>query len=152
MDRAAASSTGRRDTEHAEFIIFVGANPLEANYGPPLRAGQAHRRASSTGRLKIAVVDPRFSRSASKAWKWLPNKPGTEAAIALGMIRWIIEQRRYDARYLANANRAAATADGEPTWSNASWLVKIEEGEPGKFLPGVRGRASVATSDHLRRR
>jgi tetrathionate reductase subunit A len=121
------------DTEHAEFLIFVGANPLEANYGPPLRAGKLTK-GIVTGRLKIAVVDPRFSRSASKAWKWLPNKPGTEAAIALGMIRWVIEQRRFDSKYLANANRAAATADGEPTWSNASWLVKIEEGHPGKFL------------------
>ena len=130
------------DTEFAEFIIFVGANPLEANYGPPLRAAKMTGGIVS-GRLKIAVVDPRFSRSASKAWKWLPNKPGTEAAIALGMIRWIIEQGRFDAKYLANANRAAAAADGEPTWSNASWLVKIDGGQPGKFL-----RASeIALSD-----
>ncbi|MDR7483968.1 MAG: molybdopterin-dependent oxidoreductase [Armatimonadota bacterium] len=121
------------DTEHAEFIIFVGANPLEANYGPPLRAGKVTGGIVS-GRLKIAVVDPRFSRSASKAWKWIPNRPGTEAAVALAMIRWIIEQRRFDAKYLANANRAAAAADGEPTWSNASWLVKIEDHQPGKFL------------------
>jgi len=26
------------DTGNAEFILFVGANPYEANYGPPLRA------------------------------------------------------------------------------------------------------------------
>ena len=121
------------DTEFADFIIFVGANPLEANYGPPLRAAKLTK-GIVDGRLKIAVVDPRFSRSASKAWKWLPNKPGTEAAIAMAMVRWIIENRRYDAKYLGNANRAAATADGEPTWSNASWLVKIEDGRPAKFL------------------
>ncbi|MDR7419335.1 MAG: molybdopterin-dependent oxidoreductase [Armatimonadota bacterium] len=121
------------DTEHAEFIIFVGANPFEANYGPPLRAAKLTK-GIADGRLKIAVVDPRFSRSAAKAWKWLPGRPGTEAAIALGMVRWIIENRRFDARYLSNANRAAATADGEPTWSNASWLVKIEDGRPTRFL------------------
>lgn len=129
------------DTEHAEFIIFVGANPLEANYGPPLRAGKLTK-GIVTGRLKIAVVDPRFSRSASKAWKWLPNKPGTEAAIAMAMVRWIIEQRRFDAKYLANANRAAATADGEPTWSNAAWLVKIEDGHPGRFLRAAEAGVS----------
>jgi anaerobic selenocysteine-containing dehydrogenase len=121
------------DTEHAEFIIFVGANPMEANYGPPLRAAKMTKNIVS-GRLKIAVVDPRFSRSASKAWKWIPNRPGTEAAVAMAMTRWIIEQGRFDGKYLANANQAAARADGEPTWSNASWLVKIEEGRPARFL------------------
>ncbi len=38
----------------------------------------------------------------------MPIKPGSEGALALGMIRWIIENQRYDARYLANANKAAA--------------------------------------------
>ena len=28
------------DTANSEFIIFVGASPMEANYGPPLRAGK----------------------------------------------------------------------------------------------------------------
>jgi anaerobic selenocysteine-containing dehydrogenase len=123
------------DQESAEFMIFAGVNPFEASQGPPLR-GRRITENLVAGRLKYAVIDPRLSRTAAKAWKWLPNKPGTEAAIALGMIGWIIENERYDARYLANANKAAAAADGEPTWSNAAWLVKIEEGEPGKFLRG----------------
>jgi anaerobic selenocysteine-containing dehydrogenase len=33
----------------------------------------------------------------------------------MGMIRWIIENKKYDARYLTNANKAAAKVDGEPT-------------------------------------
>ncbi|MDR5694188.1 MAG: molybdopterin-dependent oxidoreductase [Armatimonadota bacterium] len=122
------------DTANARFIIFVGASPFEGNYGPPLRSskitdGIVH------GRLKIAVVDPRLSKTAAKAWKWVPIKPGTEAALALGMIRWIIENKRYDARYLQNANKGAAKADGEPTWTNATWLIKIgPDGRPGRFL------------------
>ncbi|MFN4179322.1 MAG: molybdopterin-dependent oxidoreductase [Armatimonadota bacterium] len=122
------------DTGNAEFIIFVGASPFEGNYGPPGRSVRVTN-SLSRGTMKIAVIDPRFSKTASKAWKWIPIKPGTESAFALAMIRWIIENKRYDARYLANANKAAAKADGEPTWSNATWLVKIDEkGNPGKFL------------------
>ena len=64
----------------------------------------------------------------------MPIKPGGEGAMALAMIRWILDHERYDARYLTNANRAAAKADGEPTWCNATWLVKIDKGEPGGFL------------------
>ncbi len=124
------------DLESAEVVIFVGSNVLEGGYGPPLRAGKLTGGIAS-GRMKIAVLDPRFSPLAAKAWKWLPTIPGTDTAVAMAMMRWIIEQRRFDAQYLANANRAAATADGEPTWSNAPWLVKIEGGRPTRFLRAV---------------
>jgi len=122
------------DLANAEFVIFVGASPLEGNYGPPLRIPKIMEGLTS-GRLRFAVVDPRFSKTASKAWRWLPNKPGTEGALALGLIRWVIDNQRYDARFLANANKAAAKADGEPTWCNAAWLVKLgKDGAPGAFL------------------
>jgi tetrathionate reductase subunit A len=121
------------DQQSADFILFVGASPFEANYGPTNRGSRIAERLAA-GDLKIAVVDPRASKTAAKAWKWVPIKPGGESALALGMIRWVLENRRYDARYLANANKAAAKADGEPTWCNATWLVKIEKGQPGAFL------------------
>ncbi|MBI3029515.1 MAG: molybdopterin-dependent oxidoreductase [Candidatus Rokubacteria bacterium] len=122
------------DTGNSEFIIFVGASPLEGNYGPPLRIPKITEGLTS-GRLRLAVVDPRFSKTAAKAWRWLPNRPGTEGALALALIRWVIDNQRFDARFLANANKAAAKADGEPTWTNAAWLVKLEkDGAPGAFL------------------
>lgn len=122
------------DTSNAEFIIYWGANVLEANYGPTLKNPKIMKGLTS-GRLKVAVIDPRFSHIASKAMKWIPIAPGTDAAFAMGMIRWILENERFDATYLANANKAAAAADREPTWSNGAWLVKIgSDGKPGKFL------------------
>lgn len=119
------------DQSGAEFILFVGSSPFEANY-PPLRTPNITLGLTS-GRLKIAVVDPRLSKTAAKAWKWLAARPGTEAALAMGMIRWIVENGRHDQQYLANANKAAAKQDGEPTWCNASWLVKTKNGQ---FLRG----------------
>jgi anaerobic selenocysteine-containing dehydrogenase len=121
------------DQQAADFMLFVGASPYEGNYGPTNRALRISQRVAD-GSLKIAVVDPRASRIAGKAWKWVPIQPGGEGAMALGMIRWIIDNQRYDARYLTNANRAAAKADGEPTWCNAAWLVKIDKGQPTTFL------------------
>jgi anaerobic selenocysteine-containing dehydrogenase len=81
-------------------------------------------------RVKIAVVDPRFSKLASKAWKWVPIQPGTDGALAMAMIRWILDNDRHDKAFLGAANKAAATAAGESSWSNAAWLVKAN----GKFL------------------
>ncbi|MBI2987822.1 MAG: molybdopterin-dependent oxidoreductase [Deltaproteobacteria bacterium] len=139
------------DQQGSEFIIFVGVNPFEANVGPTFRA-QRITDGLVSGRLKYVVIDPRLSRTAALAWKWLPNKPGTEAAIALGMIRWVIDNKRFDERYLRNANRAAASADKEPTWCNASWLVRLDkEGKPGGFLRasgvGLAPKESRKTSD-----
>jgi anaerobic selenocysteine-containing dehydrogenase len=121
------------DSMNSEFIIFFGTGFVEANFGPPNMAEKVTE-GLTTRRLKVAVVDPRMSKSAAKAWKWLPVKPGSDAALALAMVRWIIENRRYDAKYLAAANKSAAKAIGEPTWSNATHLVKIEKDGPGKLL------------------
>jgi anaerobic selenocysteine-containing dehydrogenase len=125
------------DTASASFVIFVGASPFEANYGPTNRVPRITDRYAN-GEMKFAVIDPRLSKIAGKAWKWLPNKPGSEGAIALAMIQWVIANERFDGKYLALANKAASAAAKEPTWCNASWLVKIdpEKGTPGKFLHG----------------
>ena len=123
------------DLGNAEFILFVGSSPYEANYGPPWRASKVSQGIVDSG-IKIAVVDPRCSKTAARAWKWLPVRPNGVAAVGWGMIRWIIENQRYDARYLANANKAAAKADNEPTWTQTAWLVKIKDGKPATFLRG----------------
>lgn len=120
------------ELEKAEFVLFVGANIFEANYGPPVRVARITEGISS-GRMKYAVLDPRHSKLATHAWKWVPTAPGKDTAVAMGMIRWIIENKRYDAKYLTCANKAAAKAAGEPTWSNASWLIKMVDGKPTVF-------------------
>lgn len=121
------------DTENSRFILFVGSNLFEANYGPPNRTARLTKNLVS-GETKVAVVDPRFSKIASKAWKWLPIKPGTDAALAMAITRWIIEQKRFDAKFLACANKAAAKAAGEDSWCNATWLVALKDGKPGKLV------------------
>lgn len=122
------------DVRNSEFVIFVGASPFEGNYGPPWRAPAITAGAVERS-LKYAVVDPRLSKTAAKAWKWLPNRPGTEGAMALALIGWVIDQERYDAAYLSAANKAAAGAAGYPTWTEAAWLVKLgEDGQPTTFL------------------
>ena len=120
------------DTANSEFVIYVGANLFEANYGPPQRVPKATE-ALVSGR-KFAVIDPRLSKLAAKAWRWIPIKPGSDAAFALGMVRWMLENERYNKAYLALANQAAATAAGEPNFTNATWLVKVKDGLPGKHL------------------
>jgi tetrathionate reductase subunit A len=121
------------DTENSRFILFVGANIFEANYGPPNRSMRLTDNLV-TGRTRIAVADPRFSTAASKAWRWLPVQPGRDGALAMGFIRWMLDEGRYDADFLACANPAAAAERGETSWTNASLLVRIEDSGPGALV------------------
>jgi tetrathionate reductase subunit A len=114
------------DLKNAEFVIFVGSNVFEGGYGPPLRTSKITNGLTER-RLRFAVVDPRMGKLGAKAWKWLPAQPGSEAALALAMIQWIIANNRYDNNYLSAANKAAAIKANEPNWSNAAWLVKIDK-------------------------
>ncbi|NOY82931.1 MAG: molybdopterin-dependent oxidoreductase [Kiritimatiellaeota bacterium] len=117
------------DLLNCEFVLFWGTGAFSANFGLTCMAEKVTT-GTISGRLKTAVVDPRLSNDAGKADWWLPVKPGADGALAQWMIRWILENKRYDARYLANANKAAAQADHEPTWTNATHLVKIVDGHP----------------------
>lgn len=122
------------DYRWSRFVIFWGTGAFEANFGPTPMAEQITRSLVEKG-LKLAVVDPRFSKTAAHAHWWVPVKPGGDLSLALGMIQWIIANQRYDSKFLTNANRAAAAQDGEKSWTNASWLVKIDQdGQPGAFL------------------
>lgn len=117
------------DTSNVEFLLAIGSAYIEGGYGPTHHATKMMKRLKDK-KIKIAVVDPRFSKIASKAYKWVPVKPGMEGAFALAMCRWIIENNKFDTKFLECANKAAAAAAGEQSWTNASWLVK----EDGSFL------------------
>jgi tetrathionate reductase subunit A len=115
------------DYTRSEFVIFWGTGFAEANFGPTPLGPKLTQSIVDHG-LKVAVIDPRLSKSAAKGW-WIPVKPGGDLALAMAMIRWILDSKRFDEAFLRNANKAAAVANGESTWSNASWLVRADNGK-----------------------
>ena len=129
MTRDLVAAKGKKhfmpDFLNSEFVIFWGTGFAEANFGLTPMA-ELVTRAVTEERLKVAVIDPRLSKSAGKAWRWIPVKPGGDAALALGMIRWIIENDRFDADYLENPSLAAAIEDGETTSTDATHLVRTD--------------------------
>ncbi len=112
------------DILEAKYIMLFGSSFLEANF-PLVALAQKLMDFRARGG-KYVVVDPRFSNTAALADRWVPVKPGGDAALALGMARWMVENGKYDAKYLANANQAAAKAAGEPTWTDATRLVVVD--------------------------
>jgi anaerobic selenocysteine-containing dehydrogenase len=75
----------------ADCIMIWGGNPVNS-HGPRGRdALEAKKRGA-----KLIVVDPRRIQLAQKADLWLQIRPATDAALALGMMRLIIEEGLYD--------------------------------------------------------
>jgi tetrathionate reductase subunit A len=114
------------DVMNSEFVILFGTSPFDAGFGPTpmvekITKGLVERN------FKYAVVDPRLSKTAAKAWRWLPVKPGMDAAIAMGIARWVIENERYDRTFLENPNQDAAEEDGETNSTDATHLVRTDE-------------------------
>jgi len=114
----------------SEYIIFFGANPLEADF-PMVGLARNLMQFKRNGG-KYVSVDPRFNNTAAQAHQWVPISPGTDAALAMGIMNWIIEHGAYDMTYLVNANKAAADADGEPTWTDSTYLVGTFTDSEGK--------------------
>ena len=130
------------DLENTEFCIYIGTAP--GNAGNPFkRQGTLLAKArSGSQKFSYVVVDPVLTNADNLASgdrsRWVPIKPGADGALAMGMIRWIIEQERYDRQYLVQPNLKLAEAAGEASWSNATHLVIVQQGHPrdGRFLRG----------------
>ena len=121
------------DLSFCEFVLFWGTGAFTANFGLTPMSEKVTNGKIERG-LKVAVVDPRLSNDAGKADWWLPVKPGTDGALAHMFMRWMFENNRFDAAYLANANRAAADAGNEPSFTNATHLVVVEDGRAARLL------------------
>jgi cysteine desulfurase NifS len=81
------------DIENSELLVVWGANP--ATDSPPL---DMHRLEAARKRgAEVVVIDPRRSETAVRTnAEWVPIRPGTDGALALGMLNVLIEEELYD--------------------------------------------------------
>lgn len=81
------------DMENADLLVVWGANP--ATDSPPL---DMHRLEAAARRgAEIFVIDPRRTETAKRTGAtWIPIRPGTDGALALGLIEVMIEEEIYD--------------------------------------------------------
>ncbi len=82
--------------ETTECAILWGVNPAESDNSLFWRQVQAYRR---TGKPLI-VIDPRETRTARLTEHWLAPIPGTDAALALGMLHVIIAENLYPKQFV----------------------------------------------------
>ncbi|MEV7522779.1 molybdopterin-dependent oxidoreductase [Streptomyces sp. NPDC091371] len=112
------------DYAHADLALLWGFNPAKT-----WLAQSAAVSAAQAAGMKLAVVDPRRSTSALRADHWLRVRPGTDAALALGLANLLIESGAYDERFVRS-------------WTNAPLLVRTGTGRflrAAELAPGAAG-------------
>jgi anaerobic selenocysteine-containing dehydrogenase len=149
---------GFTEVNDAEVIVLWGINLSETNGSKHMRVRDAQKRGA-----RSIVVDPRPTRSAREADLWLRVRPGTDAALALGLINVLIERGWYDKDFIAKwtvgfddlAKRAAQYPPERVaaiTWVPAEDIRKAAEmfGTAGAsalytFIGATMGGNSIAT-------
>lgn len=83
-------------TEETGCVIIWGTNPAESDnsafWRALLRVGKSD--------VPLVVIDPRLTRTARAANLWLAPRPGTDCALALGMIHVIIRDGLVDREFV----------------------------------------------------
>ncbi len=147
------------DIAAARLLVSFGADFLETwlSNVEYARAFAEARRRHQRDAMRFVAVEPRLSLTAANADEWLPARPGSEAALALGLVREIIVSGR--ARVTAaEADRIRQLADGfDPAAAEQRTGVPAERirrlardfaaAEPGLALgPGVAASGPAATA------
>lgn len=84
------------DAENAECIFLWGINPTDSSLPRHLKIQDAIKRGA-----KLIIADPRKTHFTQKADVHLQPRPGTDGALALGMLRVIVEENLYDAKFVS---------------------------------------------------
>lgn len=103
------------DWDNLRFGLFLGTSPAQSG-NPFKRQGRQLANARMRDEFRYVVVAPALPLTTTLANdhnRWVPVLPGTDSALVMGMIRWIIEQERYNADYLALPGEVAMQAAGE---------------------------------------
>ncbi len=95
--------------KNMKSLVLWGTAP---SYSGPSQAGRVLAEMRAYG-AKTVVIDPRFTPDATKADVWLPIRPGTDVALMLTWVKYIIDNNLYDKEFVLK-------------WTNLPYLVNIK--------------------------
>ena len=85
------------DFVQSRYIVLFGWNPTSATKWSHLP--RVISRAIENG-ARFVVVDPNLSQTAARAHWWIPLRPGTDGALALGVAHEIIKRGYHDQAFI----------------------------------------------------
>ncbi|MET7639363.1 molybdopterin-dependent oxidoreductase [Streptomyces sp. NPDC005438] len=100
------------DYSATDLAVLWGHNPAKTWLAQAVAVREGLDRGA-----RLAVVDPRRSTSARDADHWMRVRPGTDAALALGVARHLITGGHYDDAFVRS-------------WTNGPTLIRQDTGQP----------------------
>jgi molybdopterin-containing oxidoreductase family molybdopterin binding subunit len=162
---------GVPDPVHSKYIMLFGSQ-----FGSVVHYDTMHSARALAGRrpgdLHVVAIDPVCSPAASRAEEWVPIRPGTDAALILGMVNQLLNElhvfdepfvKRFtngpyligpDGRYVRDPDSRKPMV-----WDGADGAAKPFDEEVGDFVltgtydvDGVEAKpAFQVLADHVRR-
>ena len=125
------------DYENASLIVVWGTNP--ATDSPPLtlrKILEARERGAA-----VVVIDPRRTKTVELCnAEWVPIRPGTDGALALGMCNVLISEELYNEEFVENWTH------GFKEFSN---LVQHYRPEVVEKITGIPGKTIVSLARRI---
>jgi anaerobic selenocysteine-containing dehydrogenase len=125
-------------TVHSRYIINWGSNTAVTNIHHWAIMFQARKRGA-----KIVTIDPHRSKTAERSDWWIPVRPGTDAALALGVMHILfrdgLEDRDYLDRYCLGADQLRDRVLNEYTQDKVAKVTGISEGDIEKLAHEYAG-------------
>jgi len=113
--------------DESKLILLWGANPVVSNLHLWSRVQEAKRRGA-----KVIAIDPYLSLSAEKCTQHVALLPGTDGALALGMMHVLIAENLVDRDYIARhtlgfEQLAERVRLYPPEWTARTCGLQVEE-------------------------
>lgn len=128
---------------NAKLIVLWGANPLATTRILSGRyATKAWYEVKARG-IEVIAIDPMKSETIKElGCEWVPIRPNTDVALALGLMHTLLTENLHDAKFIENYTRGfkdfrpylAGTEDGTP--KTAEWASGIT-GVPAEMIRGL---------------
>lgn len=117
----------REVDEHSDLVVIWGGNPVNTQVNVMAHAMKAKKRGA-----KLVVVDPYRTGTAEQADMHLAVRPGTDAALACGVMHVLFKEGYADWEYMhrytdAPDELAAHVASRDPAWASAITGLSVEQ-------------------------
>jgi thiosulfate reductase/polysulfide reductase chain A len=109
-----------RNYDNVQYILLVGRNLTEA-----ISTSETTEMIDAMARgAKLVYLDPRFTKTASKANEWMPVRPGTDLAFLLAMINVIATEQLGNCEFVKEFTVGCDqlpthTAEYTPEWAES---------------------------------
>ncbi len=139
------------DFENTEYLLSIGTPPGQAG-NPFKRQGKLLARARSEKNIDYTIVSPMQGNSdtiaAGGRSHWIPIIPGTDLAFVMGVLRVIINNKLYNAKYLKMPSAKAMKVLRDASWTNSTHLVIQDKEGFGKILRDGKVPLVIDESDN----